>query len=194
MNWRRTTFILIFLPAWVPYLLALCGWGVTLGLPLERMYKALPIEFLALIAFPFLGGIAFSTSRAMAWRIARWPLFALLIAVYTAIAADYGRDGIVIFWLGAGLTYFGWLWSPPEDQHNLALIVVRWLTVLFLYLAIFPLAGGAAAIFAGGSPGLAAFESWFGLLYFLMLQLCELTGAYDRILLRLEKRARFRRH
>lgn len=161
-------------PAWLAYLAALLGYARELGLSEAGLRRAMDVEYLAVLAFPFLGGLAAMPVSGAAVNAGRWLAWVVLAAgLTTFIAHVLGGSAAFLFWMASGLTYLGWLFSPPDEDRWTLLFSRFLLTAASLFALVF--ATVAVAKLTGSDSTLV-----LGFLYFLALQVLELSGAFAR--------------
>jgi len=144
----------------------------------KRLSEALVVEFLAIHAFPFLGGLAL-LKPARSWtRIMRALMFVVIAAGYSYFASAFGADSVASFWILAITTYFGFFVHDAPEQRR-KMLVCRWAVTAVAYVLVM-LAGLLTADLLGiRSPRR---EPLVGFLFFCTLAVFDWTAFYDRTL------------
>lgn len=144
----------------------------------KRLSEALVVEFIAIHAFPFLGGLALLKPARWWTHILRALTFVVIAAGYSYFAYNFGADAVASFWILAITTYFGFFVHDAPEQRR-KMLVCRWAVTGLAYIVVM-LAGLLTADLLGiRSPRR---EPLVGFLFFCTLAVFDWTGFYDRTL------------
>lgn len=136
--------------------------------------RTMMAEFLVVHSIAFLGLLVFWKTRTRKQVAVKWTCFAMLIAVYSLMALASGLDMFLMFFLGAGVSYFGVILNlTPQEQKKQ--LVARWIFCMCAYL-----------LSIGCTETPEAVETWTdnrsvvasSLMYCVLLALAEFSGMY----------------
>ena len=146
----------------------------------SRIGPILGLEFIALHAFGFLGGIVVAAPRERSRRILRVAAFIALCVFYSVFVYDWGTNAVISFWVVMLSTYAGFFFHDAPEQRKRTLMC-RWAVAFGLFFAVAIVSGLSAEYFNLRSPRK---EFLFGFMFFTALAVCDIVHLYDRLVLR----------
>lgn len=144
----------------------------------KRLSEALVVEFLAIHAFPFLGGLALLKPIRSWTKILRALTVVVIAAAYSYFAYAFGADAVASFWILAITTYFGFFVHDAPEQRR-KMLVCRWAVTGTTWLVLMLVGLMTADFFDIRSPRR---EPLVGFLFFSTLAVFDWTGFYDHTL------------
>lgn len=88
----------------------------------KRLSETVAVEFVAIHAFPFLGGLRLLKPARWWTRTLRALTFVAIAAGYSYFAYNFGADAVVSFWTLTIATYFGFFVHDAPEQRRKMLV------------------------------------------------------------------------